>query len=150
MGQRTLPIPSRPIALIIHCYHPNALESVLQQWPAQLKVDLLLSTDTAIKAAQLERCISEQANRHIRLAHLCILPNHGRDVLPFWYCLQHYQQHTEAAYFIKLHFKQSPYLKKEVNPSLFDAEGWMDHLHGCLLPTSIQQAEGVDGLDGKI
>lgn len=139
----TLPPPGAPIALILHCYHPQALELVLRQLPADLRLDLLLTTDTALKAAQLERCIQERANSQLRLAHLAILPNHGRDVLPFWHCLQQYHRHTTATYFIKLHLKRSPYLTKEVNPSLFDAAGWMDHLHGCLLPPSLQQANGL-------
>ena len=93
----TLPTPAAPIALILHCYHPHALESVLRQWPAELNVDLLLTTDTALKATQLERCIRNKPAAHIRLAHVAILPNHGRDVLPFWRCLQQYHHHTRPA-----------------------------------------------------
>jgi lipopolysaccharide biosynthesis protein len=132
-----------PLALIIHCYHPKALSMVLRCLPDDQPVDLLLSTDTGGKAARLERFISEQGTAHVRLAHLAVLPNHGRDVLPFWHCLQHGGQSTTARYFIKLHLKQSPYLGKEVDPAVFDADQWVAHLLACLLPATAEEVAGL-------
>ncbi|WP_273691525.1 rhamnan synthesis F family protein [Ketogulonicigenium vulgare] len=114
--RREAPAPARPIGVFLHLYYQE-LAPIFAKRLAQISVPLSLyvSTDTAEKAAQIERALPQ--------AQVRVLPNRGRDIFPKLYGFgDAYADHD-----IVLHLHG----KKSLHSSMLDE--WLSHILDCLL-----------------
>lgn len=125
--------------VIIHVYDPDSLPGLLNRFKdLEILRDLVITTDTQDKARQINNIHGNSLTGITRL-RVEVIPNHGRDVLPFWRVLAMFG--TDYDYFLKLHLKRSNHWE-ELGYWNASVEGkdagsaWNDDCFDCLIPSS--------------
>jgi hypothetical protein len=125
--------------VIVHAYDPESLPGLLDRFKdLEILQDLVITTDTHDKARQISYIHANSLAGVSRL-RVEVIPNHGRDILPFWRVLQRFG--TDYDYFLKLHLKRSTHWE-ELGYWNASVEGkdagsaWNDDCFDCLIPSS--------------
>ncbi len=125
--------------VLIHVYEPENLDHLLFRLArSQFPFDLVITTDTSEKARRIESLHLSIFGRSSQL-QVEMVPNHGRDVLPFWRMLEKYGDHYD--WFLKLHLKRSVHWEKlgywnAVTEGKDAGSAWNDDCFDCLIPSS--------------
>lgn len=134
------------VLLILHAYHLDPLGPFLISLRQNIFFhDQVITTDTPEKARQIQSIHSEIMGDRCKLV-VQIVPNCGRDVLPFWLALQQHGSHYDA--FLKLHLKQSKHWEDlgyvETTSSQKDAgTQWSEDIVRCLIPSSPNECQAL-------
>lgn len=116
--------PSSNFAVVIHLFYPEMAE-VFARYLSRLKGGYDLYITIPIEKKD---CVSEVI-RYLPSARVAIVPNCGRDVLPFTQVMQQLAQ-RDYKYVLKLHSKKSPHRG--------DGEMWRDQILDSLVPKDDQ------------
>lgn len=117
---------SKPVRVAVHfhVFYTDVFETWLPKLQrARSPFDLFLTTDTPEKQALLSKLMAEQAPE-VRLKDITVVPNRGRDILP-WLQLSD----VLAGYDIAGHF----HTKKTINRLGYFGASWLDELMSSLL-----------------
>lgn len=113
--------PNTNLAVVIHVYYP-------EQW-ALLKDKLsalaVCSWDLYVTLTAKEAKFEQTIKKDFPNAHVTVVPNRGRDMLPFVHLARHLEQ-SGYNKILKLHTKKSIHLK--------NGDKWFEELVGNLLP----------------
>ena len=112
------------LAVVVHLYYPD-LWPVIQSKLEQISepFDLFVSVQAKDRNISLER-----AGTNHKKTNIVVLPNRGRDVLPFLVILKEIKKAKQYEYILKIHSKKSPHRK--------DGNSWFNDLLGQLIPRS--------------
>lgn len=127
--------------VIIHVFDPSRLRSLfLSLRKGGWIKDLLISTDTAEKAREIEGIHRQVFGTESRM-QIHIQDNLGRDILPFWVSLLKYGAGYD--YFLKLHLKRSLHGDSLIDVSCTGSADfgtlWSDDLYRSLIPSSFTE-----------
>jgi hypothetical protein len=123
------------LGVICHAYNVN---SALLSWVKDILDThdisaLVFTTDLLDKKVQLEKFLDTIKVRP-SFCKILLLPNFGRDVVPFWKSLQEIGPFADV--FLKIHWKKSPHLDlhfpQSDNKPACDA--WNEDLYSSLIP----------------
>jgi lipopolysaccharide biosynthesis protein len=138
------PIDPPRLGIICHAY--NVSKELLGQLDHIIKnyrpSSIVLTTDTDSKKNRLEGYLASLPMAPV-FCDVLVVPNHGRDVLPFWIGLKAIAAHADV--FLKIHWKQSPHLDQHFPQ--FDGQpacnAWNTDLFTTLLPDSLQELRDI-------
>jgi hypothetical protein len=127
------------LAVIFHCFWPEALESLLPRLVCLKSLaGMAITTDTEAKAGEIHRLL-EGFRGSQTTTHVFVVPNCGRDVLPFWIALRDFA--ADYDFFLKLHSKKSHHADRNFpqDDGRPAGEVWNEDIYDCLLPVSDQE-----------
>ena len=136
------------ILVVIHVYDPDSLPSLLKRFKdLAILRDLVITTDTLDKGRRINDIHISSLGGMSRL-RVEVIPNHGRDVWPFWRVLEKFG--ADYDYFLKLHLKRSAHWEKlgywnSLEEGKDSGTAWNDDCFDCLIPSS--DAEGQSMLN---
>ncbi len=132
------------LGIICHAYNVTAehLESVARFAVNCNPSAIIITSDTQFKLFQVQ----EHLKTVVGFSGFCktiILPNVGRDVLPFWFALQEIALHADV--FVKLHWKKSPHYNGYLNwhDKRRAYQAWNEDILHSLLPTSQEELADI-------
>jgi len=139
------PLARRPLqrAVVLHAYHLELVEPILQRLDALLAVEGDRSTELFVSAPESHRGALEQRLAQLPIpTHLAITANHGRDLLPFLQLLPELLA-RRCQLVVKLHTKRSNHVVPGSLVRVRDGEAWREGLlAGLLDPASHRQLAG--------
>jgi lipopolysaccharide biosynthesis protein len=130
---------SAKILVVIHVYEPDFIGDLFRRFQnTTLLQDLVITTDTPEKALRIKDLHGSTLGAASRL-QVEVMPNLGRDVLPFWRVLERYGKGYD--YFLKLHLKRSAHWEElgywDASIEGKDAgSAWNDDCFDALIPSS--------------
>jgi lipopolysaccharide biosynthesis protein len=127
------------LAVIFHCFWPEALESLLPRLLCLKSLaGVAITTDTEAKAGEIHRLL-EGFRGSQTTTRVFVVPNCGRDVLPFWIALRDFA--ADYDFFLKLHSKKSHHADRNFPQADGRPAGevWNQDIYHCLLPESDQE-----------
>jgi hypothetical protein len=125
------------LALICHAY--NASPALLKHIASTIDIcrpsAVIFTTDSTEKEAILLDFL-DQLQFAPPITKINILPNIGRDVIPFWHSIKEISAYSDV--FLKLHWKESPHLDKfhPQKDGRKASEAWNNDIFNTLLPSS--------------
>jgi len=132
--------------VIIHAFDPESLPGLLKRFKdLEILQDLVITTDTQDKARRINDIHLSSLGGVSRL-RVEVIPNHGRDVWPFWRVLEKFGEDYD--YFLKLHLKRSTHWE-ELGYWNASVEGkdaglaWNDDCFDCLIPSSDAECQSM-------
>jgi lipopolysaccharide biosynthesis protein len=113
------------LAVIIHLYYTDSWPLIKEKL-ANINVpfDLFISVQE-----QDKNIILDEVNTHHKTTNIIVLPNRGRDVLPFLLIARKISEEKQYKYILKLHSKKSLHRN--------DGNEWLDSLLDELIPANI-------------
>jgi lipopolysaccharide biosynthesis protein len=132
--------------VIIHAYDPESLSGLLKRFKdLEILRDLVITTDTQDKARRINDIHLSSLGGVSRL-RVEVIPNHGRDVWPFWRVLEKFGEDYD--YFLKLHLKRSTHWEElgYWNESVEGKDAgtaWNDDCFDCLIPSSDAECQSI-------
>ena len=128
------------LGIICHAYNVTAkyLESLAKFAVACNPSAIIITSDTQIKLLEVQEHLKSAAGFSGFFKTL-IMPNVGRDVLPFWFALQEISLHADV--FLKLHWKKSPHLNSYLSwrDKRRAYQVWNEDILQSLIPTSQEE-----------
>jgi rhamnosyltransferase len=128
--------------VVIHAFNTDKLPSLLfRLLESDFPSDIVITTASSEKAREIQN-IRAEVMRSDRTLEIEVLPNHGRDVLPFWTTLQKYGPGYD--YFLKLHLKRSAHIDPQGYSQRNDHDQdfgalWSNDIYSCLIPSSCEE-----------
>lgn len=119
--------PNTKLAVVLHLYYPDL-------WPAikvklkniNVPFDLFVSVQEQHKDVVLDK-----VNKFHKVTNITVVPNRGRDVLPFMLLAKRISEEKQYEYLLKLHSKKSTHRD--------DGSVWLDSLMSELIPSDISK-----------
>ncbi len=122
---------SAKLAIVVHLYYPDLWETIKSRlMRIDENFDLFVSVRPEDKNIDIGKI-----NDHHKKTNLFVLPNRGRDVLPFLVCAREIQKHAHYKYILKLHSKKSKHRN--------DGNEWLNSLLDELIPAKVNNITTV-------
>ena len=117
--------PSTKLAVVIHLYYPD-LWPIIKERLGNINTpfDLFVSVQDRDKNIVLDR-----VNKYHKVTNIIVMPNRGRDILPFMLIANKISEEKQYKYLLKLHSKKSLHRN--------DGGAWLDSLLSQLIPSDI-------------
>jgi|GEM_PF-3057824 len=117
--------PNTKLAVILHLYYPD-LWPVIKDKLTNINVpfDLFVSIQDRDKDIVLDR-----VNKYHKATNIVVMPNRGRDMLPFMLIASKISEEKQYKYLLKLHSKKSLHRN--------DGNEWLNSLLSQLIPSDI-------------
>lgn len=113
------------LAVIIHLYYPEMWEKFrVKLKNINVPFDLFISIPKEFETIEINN-VSEYHKKTNKV----VVPNRGRDVLPFFMIVNRIKKLDNYKYILKLHTKKSLHIT--------DGSAWLDDLLDCLVPVNI-------------
>lgn len=128
--------------IVIHAFNTDMLPSLLSRiFESDFPGDIVITTESSEKAREIQS-IRAEVMRGDRTPEVDVLPNHGRDILPFWTTLERYGSGYD--YFLKLHLKRSAHVDPQGCSQRRDHDqdfgtSWSNDIYSCLIPSSCDE-----------
>jgi glycosyltransferase involved in cell wall biosynthesis len=117
--------PGTKLAVVIHLYYPDVWPVIKERLGnINTPFDLFMSIQNRDKDIVLDR-----VNKYHKLTNIIVMPNRGRDILPFMLIANKISEEKQYKYLLKLHTKKS--LHRD------DGGEWLDSLLSQLIPSDI-------------
>lgn len=132
------------LSLICHAYNvsPLFLRQIAKTINNCQPSAIVFTTDSVEKEAILLDFLDQLPSTPLSVK-IIILPNIGRDVIPFWHSIKEISSSSDV--FLKLHWKDSPHLDK-YHPQADGQKAsdvWSNDIFNALVPSSRGQLEGI-------
>lgn len=123
--------PSAKLAVVIHLYYPDLWDDIRDRLTRiNENFDLFVSVRAEDSSIDLGKI-----SKYHKKTNIFVLPNRGRDVLPFLVCAREIQKYDHYKYILKLHSKKSKHRT--------DGNEWLNSLLDELIPIKVSNVTDV-------